>query len=91
MKINMASKLTQYVTNINEMRFLMRNSIKHTQQYKNEILCSSISGNNATLISIMNLPLLLCIHYGMGNPLIFILKYKLEALLYFVNTNSHVL
>ena len=30
----------------------------------------NMSGNNGTLISIMNLPLLFCKHRGVGNPLI---------------------
>ena len=37
MKIHLTSKLTQYLTNLFKMRFLMRNSIKYVQQSQNGI------------------------------------------------------
>ena len=37
MKIRLTSKLTQYLTNLFKMRFLMRNSIKYAQQCQNGI------------------------------------------------------
>ena len=38
-----------------------------------------MSGNYGTLISIMDLPPLFCIHLGIGNPLISKLKYTLAG------------
>ena len=38
--------------------------------WQNSIFEKNRSGNNGTLISIMDFPSLLCIHRGMGNPLI---------------------
>ena len=35
MQIDRASKLTKYITRIYEMRFLMRNYLKYTQQCQN--------------------------------------------------------
>ena len=37
MKIHLTSKLTQYLTNIFKMRFLMRNCIKYANQCQNRI------------------------------------------------------
>ena len=37
MKIHLTSKLTQYLTNIFKMRFLMRNCIKYAKQCQNRI------------------------------------------------------
>ena len=42
--------LTKYLTDIFEMRFLIRNCLKYTQQCQNGISEKSILGNNGTLI-----------------------------------------
>ena len=57
MKIHLTSKLTQYLTNIFKMRFLMRNSIKYSQQCQNGIFEQNMSCNNGTLTNYMDLPL----------------------------------
>ena len=57
----------------------MRNCLKYKQQRQNGISKISLSGNNGTLI---DLPLISCMHHSMRNPLIFKLVYKLaDALL----------
>ena len=56
-KIHLTSKLTQYLTNIFKMRFLMRNCIKYAQQCQNGIFEKMCRATNGTQTSYMDLPL----------------------------------
>ena len=66
MKINTALKLSQYLENIYELIFLMRNCLNiHRMEWN---FMKKLAQQLPALIGIKDLPLLLCIHRGMGVP-----------------------
>ena len=68
MKSKLASKLAQYLTNIYEMRLLIRNCFKYTQQCQNGIYEKSMSSKNSTLISIVYIPYMYTSWYVWESP-----------------------